>query len=222
MSLPTRSVRVPPHVGSSLSPHNRRLDSLPPCPWQLLFNLSGAYLTPPILTQPARGAHAEHLKYKQASREFAFEWQAHWRPLREVNLTAVPLQLFTLAAEAGSEPDCIEALGAMAFAPAAAHHHQQPLPTERGMRHPRHATAATKGAKGAALLAGLPAHVQVLAPSVDAAAEYALERAAAVLRGMPSHGACASNAAASLCASSPLRVAQLHRGRLRPPRVSLS
>ena len=35
---------------------------------QLLFNLSGSYITTPILTQPVSGSHVEHTKYKRGAR----------------------------------------------------------------------------------------------------------------------------------------------------------
>ena len=36
-----------------------------PAQMRSVFNLSGAYLTTPLLTQPVTGAHAEHAKYEE-------------------------------------------------------------------------------------------------------------------------------------------------------------
>ena len=47
---------------------------------QLLFNLSGAYVTTPRVTQRVDGSHSEHAEYKRASREFVLhEWYPSWR-----------------------------------------------------------------------------------------------------------------------------------------------
>ena len=57
--------------------------------------MSGSYLTPPLLTQPADGAHFEHEKYKRGARDFVLShWKRPWLPLRESNLRRVPLQVY--------------------------------------------------------------------------------------------------------------------------------
>ena len=52
---------------------------------QLVFNLSGAWVLPPLLTQRVKGAHAEHARFKRLAREFVLRtWFRGWGgdPLR--------------------------------------------------------------------------------------------------------------------------------------------
>ena len=84
---------------------------------QLLFNTSGAYLTPPLLTQPfERGAHVEHSMYKRQAREFAFgRWHGRWRALSQrVDLTRVHVVLYTVGANGNASAGCVESIGSSA------------------------------------------------------------------------------------------------------------
>jgi hypothetical protein len=75
---------------------------------QILFNVSGAYVTQPLLTQPADGAHFEHAKYKRTARAFVFNnWRRSWMLLRGTALTTVPLHFYSDGADGGNDPDSI-------------------------------------------------------------------------------------------------------------------
>ena len=51
---------------------------------QLIFNMSAAFLSAPLLTQPVEGAHAEHSSFKQDARDFVFRtWLPQWGRLHE-------------------------------------------------------------------------------------------------------------------------------------------
>ena len=51
---------------------------------QLIFNMSAAFLSAPLLTQPVEGAHAEHSTFKRDARDFVFRtWLPQWGRLHE-------------------------------------------------------------------------------------------------------------------------------------------
>jgi hypothetical protein len=153
---------------------------------QILFNVSGAYVTQPLLTQPADGAHFEHAKYKRTARAFVFNnWRRSWMLLRGTALTTVPLHVYSVGADGGNDTDCIEALGAMSSGSSASMlEHNYERRAERTTRRHRSGGSSSPSAlllPGAGRL-GLPAHVQVLDVTIDSATERALRLAAVGLR----------------------------------------
>ena len=57
------------------------------CPSQLLFNVSGSYLSVPLLTQPVEGAHAEHASFKRDARDFVLRtWLPRWQSLPRLSV----------------------------------------------------------------------------------------------------------------------------------------
>jgi hypothetical protein len=153
---------------------------------QILFNVSGAYVTQPLLTQPADGAHFEHAKYKRTARAFVFNnWRRSWMLLRGTALTTVPLHVYSVGADGGNDTGCIEALGAMSSGSSASMlEHNSERRAERSTRRHRSGGSSSPSAlllPGAGRL-GLPAHVQVLDVTIDTATERALRSAAVGLR----------------------------------------
>ena len=83
----------PRHAGVVVDTRSQRW----PAADQLLFNISHAFIMPPLLTQPITGAHAEHIKYKRGARDFVFAtWRKGWQPLSDSDLTRVPIALYAL------------------------------------------------------------------------------------------------------------------------------
>ena len=155
---------------------------------QLVFNQSGAYLTTPMITQPITGSHAEHLAYKKVARDFFLrQWRPRWQSLADKSassdlLTDVPIALFTVGANGSSAADggaldvrCLEALASIAsrsWPPgsttarhhARKHHHQSLTARFDGAGRDREVARGSQP-----MVAGLPAHVQVLGATIESA-----------------------------------------------------